>query len=144
MSEEFYEEGIVKDVKDGLASVIVNESSACESCAAKVVCKTGDEDSKILTAKDPIGVHQGDKVRVAVKGKNILAASFLLYGLPLILFLAGIFAGLNYFSSQKELWGTILGFGLIAVYAVILSFLSNKNINKNKLIPEIIFVSKRT
>ena len=141
MTEEIFEEGIVKEVKDGIAQIIINESCACLSCAAKEVCKAGEDEQKILPARDMFGVHPGDKVRIAIKGKNILAASFLLYVLPLILFLTGIFFGMNYFIHQKELWGTIIGFVLIAGYAVILNIFSNKKKNKDKLIPEIIFVS---
>ncbi len=141
MTEKLYEEGIVKEVKDGIAQIILNESGSCSSCAAKAVCKSGEDEQKILPARDTLGVHPGDKVRIAINGRNILTAAFLLYGLPLVLFLAGIFFGIKYFVHQKELWGTVLGFVLIAVYAVILNIFSNKKKNKDKLIPEIIFIS---
>ena len=144
MSEELYEEGVVKEVKDGIALVILNESGDCSSCSAKAVCKSGGEDSKILSAKDPFGVSPGDKVRIAVKGKNVLTAAFLLYGLPLILFLAGIYAGMLYFKNQKELWGTVLGFIFITFYSVLLHFISDRSRNKNKFIPEIVFVNSKS
>ncbi len=144
MTEELYEEGIVKEVKDGIAQIVLNESGSCSSCAAKAVCKPGEDEQKILPARDTLGVHPGDKVRIAIKGKNILTASFLLYGLPLILFLAGIFFGIKYFIHQKELWGTVLGFALIAVYAVILNIFSNKKKNKDKFIPEIVIVNSKS
>ena len=143
MNEELYEEGIVKEVKDGLASVIINESDACSSCAAKAICKPGEEKSKILTARDPFGVRPGDNVKISIKGKNVLSAAFLLYGLPLILFLAGIFAGMQFFPSRKELLGTITGFVLIAVYSFFLKLYANSIRNKNKLIPEIVFVNSK-
>ncbi len=140
MAEEIYEDGIVKEVKDGFALIILKESGACSACCAKALCSPGIDDEKTLTVKDPLGVHAGDTVRIAIKGKNILKASFLLYGIPLILFLAGIYAGMLYFEQQKELRGTVLGFLLTAAYAVILKTISDKKKNKNKFIPEIVFV----
>ena len=143
MNEELYEEGIVSGVEDGVASVILNESAACSSCAVKTVCKPGEDDLKILTARDPFGVKPGDHVRISVKGKNVLAAAFLLYGIPLILFLAGIFIGMPLFRDQKELYGTIMGFVFIAVYLLFLKLLANRKKNKNKMMPEIVFVNSK-
>lgn len=143
MSEELYEDGIVKEVKDGIAFVILKGSDQCSACTAKNICKPGEEHDKTLTVKDPFGVRPGDAVRIAIKGKNILKASFLLYGIPLILFLAGIYAGMLYFNQQRELRGTVLGFLLTVAYAVILKIISDKKKNKNKFTPEIVFVNSK-
>lgn len=139
--EEFVEEGIVTDVKDGIATIMIMEEGSCEECTAKIFCKPSD-DKKKLTAKDPFGVNAGDKVRVAVRGRNVLAASTLLYGIPLALLLGGIFFGLSYFNSNKELFSSLLGIGLVAVYSAGVYAVSKLKSESKALIPEIIFVNK--
>lgn len=141
--EELIEEGIVTQVNKGVAVVNLNDTGACSDCGAKMFCKPGDGEGKTLTAKDPYGVHPGDRVRVSVKGKSILTATFLLYGVPLVLLLVGIIWGMSIFNSNKELYSTLLGLGFIAVYSLIMSsFSKKKNNSKETLLPEIIFVKK--
>lgn len=139
--EEFFEEGIVSDVTGGLATVTVLEKGSCEECSAKIFCKPSD-DKKKLTAKDTLGVKKGDLVRVAVRGKNVLAAVSMLYGIPLLLILSGIFAGYNYFTKNVELYSSLLGFGLTSVYAAAVYIISRFRKVNDSLIPEIISVTK--
>ncbi len=81
----------------------------------------------------------GDKVRVSIKGSKILSASFLLYGIPLILLLAGIFIGMEMFETNKELYSSLFAIGIIATYALFMILFSNKE--KTDSYPEIVFVS---
>lgn len=138
-TEELYEEGIVREAKDGIAIISIQDSDNCNECTAKIYCKPGKSEGRSLTVRDPYGVHPGDKVRVVIKGSKILSASFRLYGIPLVLLLAGIFIGLEVFESNKELFSSLLGVGMVAVYALYM-FLFSKN-EKIDSYPEIIFVS---
>lgn len=139
--EELYEEGIVKEAHDGIAEIVISDLDHCEECSAKVYCKPGSSNERSLTVKDPFGVHPGDKVRVTIKGSKILSASFLLYGIPLIILIAGIFIGLQIFSFNKELFSTLLAIGLISLYSLGLFLYSKQNKNKTASYPEITFVS---
>lgn len=138
-TEELYEEGIVREAKDGIAIISIQDSDNCNECTAKIYCKPGKSEGRSLTVRDPYGVHPGDKVRVVIKGSKILSASFRLYGIPLVLLLAGIFIGLEVFESNKELFSSLLGVGMVTVYALYM-FLFSKN-EKIDSYPEIIFVS---
>jgi sigma-E factor negative regulatory protein RseC len=137
--EELYEEGIVKEAKDGIAIISIQNSDKCEECTAKIYCKPGSSEGRSLTVHDPYGVHPGDKVRIVIKGSKILSASFMLYGIPLILLLAGIFIGMEIFKSNIELFSSLLAIGLVVVYSVFLFLLSKKE--KTGHFPKIIFVS---
>ena len=142
-NEELIEDGIVKESKNGIATIVISNSDHCEECTAKLYCKPGSSVERSLTVKDPFGVNPGDKVRVSVSGSKILSASFLLYGIPLILLLAGIFIGLQIFSSNAELFATLLSLGLISIYVAASSIYSKKKKTKSSSYPEIIFVNSQ-
>ncbi len=139
--EEFFEEGIVANVKDGIATIFIIEEGSCEDCGAKIFCKPTD-DKKTLTVKDPFGVAAGDRVRIAVQGRNVLAASTLLYGIPLLLILGGVFFGMSFFTANKELFSSLFGLGLVAVYSAVVFLISKSKKESKALLPEIVFVSK--
>ncbi|MCJ7554304.1 MAG: SoxR reducing system RseC family protein [Ignavibacteriaceae bacterium] len=138
-TEELYEEGIVKEAKDGIAIISIQDSGKCEECTAKIYCKPGNSEGRNLTVRDPFGVHPGDKVRVSIKGSKILSASFLLYGIPLILLLAGIFIGMEVFKTNKELYSSLLAIGIVTTYALFMFLFSKKE--RINSYPEIVFVS---
>jgi len=139
-TEELVEEGIVTEAANGVATIAVINSESCEECSAKIFCHT-ENNVRNVTAKDPYGVKAGDKVQISIKGRNVVAASFLLYGLPLVLLIVGIFVGMNHFKDNSELISACIGLSLVGFYFLSLYLLSNYKRNKNKFLPRIIFVS---
>ena len=71
-TEKLTEEGIVKESKDGIATIVISNSDNCAECTAKLYCKPGNSSERSLTVKDTFGVIAGDKVRVSIKGSQIL------------------------------------------------------------------------
>jgi len=140
-NEELTEEGIVKESKDGIATIVVSDSDNCGECSAKIYCKPGNSTERSLTVKDPFGANAGDRVRVSIKGSQILRVSFLIYGIPLILILAGLFFGMQFFQINKELYSTLTAFGLVSIYVVITFFISKNRNHITRSYPEIVFVS---
>lgn len=140
-TEELTEEGIVKESKDGIATIVISNSDYCEECTAKLYCKPGNSDERSLIVKDPFGVKTGDKVKVMIKGSRLISVSFFIYGIPLILLLVGLIIGMKIFTSNKELMSTLLSIGLVSIYLLIFWILSKKNTFKTKNHPEIIFVN---
>jgi sigma-E factor negative regulatory protein RseC len=138
-TEELYEEGIVKEAKNGIAIIRIQDSDKCKECTAKIYCKPGSSEERSLTVRDPYGVHPGDKVRVVIKGSKILSASLLLYGVPLILLLAGIFIGVEVFYTSKELYSSLFAIGLVSIYVLIMLLFKKKEKDASYL--EIVFVS---
>ena len=116
--EELVEEGIVLTANDGKAEIMVIDSDSCEECSAKIYCKPSSENKKTLLVKDPFGVKPGDKVKVALQGANLFKASGILYGIPLLILIAGILVGVNIFenSSNKEVYAFLLSVSACALY----------------------------
>jgi positive regulator of sigma E activity len=138
--EELYEEGIVKESKDGIATIVISDSNNCDECTAKFYCKPGNSNERSLTAKDPFGVHVGDKVRVSIKGGKILFAASLLYGIPLIIVIAAVIIGVQIFISNKELLASLAAVTLVSIYSFIFSYLLKKKKNRVSSFSEIVFV----
>ncbi|MDT3695408.1 MAG: SoxR reducing system RseC family protein [Ignavibacterium sp.] len=124
--EELYEDGIVKESSNGFATVIISSSDHCEECTAKLYCKPGNSNERSLTAADPYGTKPGDKVRISIKGSKLISASFILYGIPLILLLTGLLIGMKIFAINKELLSTLLSIGLIVLYIPVVFSISRR------------------
>lgn len=137
-SEELIEEGIVTEVKNGIALVSITPSNSCEECSAKIFCHS-ENNTKNVTARDTYGVKTGDKVQISIKGRNIVAASFLLYGFPSFLFVVSIFIGMNLFKENSELLSSLSSVAIVGIYYLTYHLISKRN--KNKFLPKIIFVS---
>ncbi len=84
------EEGVVLSVPArGAAVVRMMRTEACRGCGASGVCHPAGE-SEDMTAEvtDPIGVKEGQRVRLYVPPSAVLKASMAIYILPLVVFLA--------------------------------------------------------
>lgn len=139
--EELYEEGIVKESHDGIAEIVIANSDQCEECTAKLYCKPGSSNERSLTVTDPFGANPGDTVRVSIKGNKILKVSFLIYGVPLILILVGLFWGMHFFEANKELFSTLTALGLVSIYIAVIFLIDKKKSREIRSYPKIIFVS---
>lgn len=142
-NEELTEEGIVKESKDGIATVVISNSDNCEECTAKLYCKPGNTKQRSLTVNDPLGVNVGDSVKVSIKGSQILRVSFLIYGMPLILILAGLFLGMQVFQINKELFSTLFAVGLVLAYTSIILLVDKKKKHDIRSYSQIVFVNRK-
>jgi sigma-E factor negative regulatory protein RseC len=112
-SEEFYEEGIVLQASTGEALVAIGASDHCPECTAKLLCHPGVQDKHCLKVADPLGIRPGDRVRMVVYGSSLVKATFLIYGMPLVLLLVGVIVGYLYFG---EIAAGFFGLGLPALF----------------------------
>jgi len=119
--ETLLEEGVVlavtpaTEAAPGTATVRLMAGDHCEGCPASSVCKPGSGEQRLMDVHDPLGVTVGDRVRVAVPGGAVLKASFLVYGLPLLLLLVGVWLGTLIWSPEnplRDLWSFLLGAAL--------------------------------
>jgi positive regulator of sigma E activity len=136
--EDFLEEGVVIGIEGGRAIVLLTSDDRCDQCAVHDHCKPSGANGRSLIAADPLGVRPGDKVQVAVQGKNILLATVLLYGIPLVLLLVGVIAGMTLFENNIELYSSLLGLGLMAVYGLTLFLRSKFGLDQDDLAPKIV------
>lgn len=121
--ETLIEEGIVTGLipargnQPAQATVRLETGEHCERCAANFLCRPADGDRRMMDVLDPIGVRVGDRVQVEVPGGALLKASILVYGLPLLLLLAGVILGMLIWPEgrpMRDLWSFLLGVGLAA------------------------------
>ncbi len=144
--EDFYEEGIVLSAAAGRATVEIAVGTACDECGAKVFCSAGEEKQHTVEARDPFGVHTGDRVRIVVHGEDMFRAAFLLYGIPLVLVVAGVLIGTWVIDPQvmaAELWSSLLGIGLAGMYYLVF-FLGSRKGRRGGMMPDIVLVQERT
>lgn len=71
----------------------VDPGDRCEGCGARALCHAAADDRREIEAEDPLGCVAGERVQVAVTGGEILRMSLLVYGVPLLLMLAGVLLG---------------------------------------------------
>ena len=127
------EEGFVKSVSGDICEVIVKRKSACgENCAS---CKAGCEAREHLcTAKNLIGAKVGDKVFLEMDSTKVLKSAFLVYILPILVFLM-VFViadeqGMNEsMSALCAVVGSAIAFLGVSMYA---------KRKKNDYIPDVI------
>lgn len=137
-NEELIESGVVLKTYQGHAEVLLSGGDNCEECSAKLFCKPGDDNRKILEVIDPLNSVPGDEVIISVEGKSIFKVSFLLYGVPLIILIAAIIVGVEIFknSYSPELFSFLFSLALTGAYYVLFLFVS-RNRNNDELMPKI-------
>ena len=141
--EDIFEEGIVTATAGGSATVAILKSDACDDCSAKIFCGAGESENTVEVS-DSFGVQVGDSVRILIRGESLFAAAGILYGIPLLLILAGILVGTYVYDPAvmpRELWSMLLGIGLAAIY-YLLVFLKSPSLKLNPLMPSIVSVRK--
>lgn len=119
MHEELLiEEATVLSCSNGSAEVEINRNEACEHCTAKFICRSERGDRRIISVENNIGAGPGDKVRISVRGRTVAGYSCMIYGMPLIILIASIYAGIEIFknTSLPELYSFMLGAGAVAAY----------------------------
>ena len=92
------QEGVIKSVSDGLCEVVIRRKTACgDNCASCGACRMRFQ---TVTAKNPIGAGAGDYVVIETDSKKVLFSAFLVYILPIMVFIAA-FLTLQNLSVSK-------------------------------------------
>jgi len=141
-NEVITQEGIINSVENGKAEILVHSGSQCDICSAKIICRCDESGNRYLLIDNLFGGEKGDRVRISVKGKSILEATFLLYGFPIFLILIGVIFGMKIFNN--ELYASLSGLILAGLFFVfVFKFYKNKK-NKDIIRTEIIAKSGKT
>lgn len=110
------ETGVVHAVKDGEILVRLKRHAACLGCRACSLSSNGD---MIIKAAALNKVKVGDRVIIEIDSISIIKAVVLLYLLPAIAFLIGIFVGLKItpllgIYKHKEIFSILIGVVLLS------------------------------
>ncbi len=135
------ETGIVIKTDGITATVAVQKRGACEGCAAKGVCETTDAGMEV-EALNPVHAKVGQTVEVSIKPRTYLKGSIIVYGFPLIAFVAGVIAGKDigerYFKGiDSDIISVVLGFALLIISFLIIKVWSRQVESKEEYKPVI-------
>lgn len=103
----------VMETKEDRAHVLVFRQEACGSCSASGACTAKQASDQWID--NTIHAKPGNLVVLEMKEGTYLRSVFLLYVLPLLLFLGGLF--LTYALSGKEVWAFFGGLAGLVIFA---------------------------
>ncbi len=108
------ETGIVTKVDGNMAMVLVQKKSACDGCSVEGACKATPEGMEI-EALNAVHAKVGQRVKILMTPGEYLKGTIIVYGVPLIVFIAGAIFGKNigekYFTDMNsDIIAAITGF----------------------------------
>lgn len=135
--------GLVVDTQGVSANVKIERKTACGNCKG---CGLGSSDDKsiIIQALNQAGAKKGDYVEVDMEAPNVVKAAFIIYTLPLISLILGIFISnpfLNLFNYQSEIASLIIGIVFMGISLVVIKLNEPKIKKSQKYNPIIISIS---
>ncbi len=127
--------GEITETRGGMIRITFCRQEACEKCRA---C---DGEKKRMDVWISGEGNVGDIATVDLPESEVVRASAIAYGLPLVLFISGLILGGLFFSDGET--GTVVGgiCGLV-VSAVIVAVTEKKRKSKGNLNPKLISVSE--
>lgn len=124
------ESGLVTEVKNNLVVVKLERQEACAKCKA---CIAGLESKEMfIEAENLCNAKVGDVVNVSIKNSSFIKAVFIIYTIPCIALLLGLFIG--YLFSKKEIVSILVGFSFLALSYLLIK-LNEKRFNTGKYRP---------
>lgn len=120
MGEQLRHEGIIMSKNGSVAHVRIAESPACEDCKAASLCHSAEKTEKFVDAVLPAGgsYQVGDRVVVAGSLSMGMRATWLGFGIPLLLMVAGILVGARVLGNETT--GALAGLSLLLPYYLVL------------------------
>lgn len=86
--------GTVTKIDGTMARVLVQKKSACDGCSIEGACKATPEGMEI-EALNAVHARVGQRVKILITTGEYLKGTMLVYGIPLIVFIAGAILGKN-------------------------------------------------
>lgn len=130
------EEGIVIQTFDDKAKVKTIRSSVCEGCASASFCHPEKGTEMIMEVVNNIHAKVGERVKIGLKPGVYLKASFLVYMVPIIVFIIGAIIGKELavyvsYSKDSDLFAIISGV-ILLIPTFIAMRLYNRKIEKDR------------
>lgn len=143
---EHIEIGEVVQVFHETVQIRIEQQENCKACGAKSSCHSNASDNlkeKFVTALDPFGLKVGQRVKINLDSKNLVKASIIIFGLPLIGFFLGVAAGtfianMDAYKDYVDLCSIIGGFSGMAIAIIILRIYNKKLEKSNKFYPNVV------
>jgi sigma-E factor negative regulatory protein RseC len=142
VGSEMEETGTVTEIRDRVALVSTGAKGACHSCSARGVCHLGGQKTMVVEAGNTIGAQVGDVVRIRLNSRSVLGAAFLLYLVPLLVFIGGLILGQA--LTHNQIWAVMLGFLCMAGTYAGIRVLDRRISRSAKMRPEIVEIVTRS
>ena len=112
------EYGTAVSVSGDRVTIAMKRTAACDKCGrcSHPHIAFGDNSQLIIEAISSGDIRPGDTVEVEMESRDFLAASFIVWGVPLLAGVAGLGLGvfLGRMLGNAELWGTVFAIGALA------------------------------
>ena len=135
------ERGIVEQADQQRATIRVQKSSQCATCGSRDTCHSfGENEMRIEVVNTP-HAKTGDLVEIAIPTRTLLKLSLLVYLVPILLLIAGAFAGQQWARSsliEPTLPSVIGGLGAMGLSFLLLKWLDRKMRGKESYSPRIL------
>jgi positive regulator of sigma E activity len=129
--------GRVVALNDSRAAVCFEPAEACRKCEAGALCGAAGKKHTIMV-ENAEHAKVGDDVYVEQAPGKALLSAFLLFGLPVIMALLGIFLG----GRWGETWSVICGISGFALGLVIAKIIDDLLTRSSLLLPRIVEIVK--
>lgn len=117
-------DGIVESIGADKCRVRILETSACNGCEARKLCRSSESREKIIEVRRyPATLRVGDSVTLRGSVRQSLRASVLAYAIPLALMLTSLFIGVH---IAGEGIGALAALAVLALYYGALRLLRDK------------------
>jgi positive regulator of sigma E activity len=123
------ERGIISAVEGDKLKITFVSTEACDDCGLKVVCSPSHDNARVLTLDNSDNFQLGEKVAVEEISNMELHLALAQFGLPMLLFLIGLFLG-YYLIPSTSLPQELVGF-ICALLGLALSFPIAKRLIKS-------------
>ncbi|MCH5279286.1 MAG: SoxR reducing system RseC family protein [Christensenellaceae bacterium] len=94
--------GTVTELNGDKAKVVFKRSKACGNCKS---CINFGTDEAIVEINNSLDAKVGDRVEIALHSSSMLKASLIMYGIPIVALLLGVYLG----CKINDIWGAVIG-----------------------------------
>jgi sigma-E factor negative regulatory protein RseC len=139
------ERGVVTAVEDGEATVSFEPSERCVSC--RRCAGANDGKRMVMRVRTRKNVRPGDMVTIEVNPRALLSSAFLVFVLPLFMFIIGVLASVPLLERtgiemDKNLAGILAGLILMTVTFVFVFLFERRSSHVSALSPRIVAIEK--
>jgi len=141
------EQGVVVEVRGAHIIVECDPHDMCISCSAKKGCMMADSGKvRKISMDNTIDASVGDTILFTVDSRGIVAASLVIYLVPLIFLFTGLFAGYRfneYLMLDKDGASAIIGVLLFFLSFLLIKFFAGFTENNSNFQPRAVKILKR-